>query len=48
MDAYIDHSFETYKGVPDLIDWCFRKNILFLWLQEGKFQDAETEYYGLL
>jgi len=30
MDAYIDHSFATYNGEPDLIDWCFQKNILFM------------------
>ena len=30
MDAYLDNSFMTYKGVPDLIDWCLSKNILFM------------------
>ena len=30
MDAYLDDSFLTYKGVPDLIDWCLSKNILFM------------------
>jgi hypothetical protein len=30
MDAYLDNSFLTYKGVPDLIDWCLSKNILFM------------------
>ncbi len=30
MDAYVDHSFATYNGVPDLIDWCFQKKILFM------------------
>lgn len=37
MDAYIEHSFATYKGVPDLIDWCFRKNILFMINTTGFF-----------
>ena len=30
MDAYLDRSFISYKGVPDLIDWCLSKNILFM------------------
>ena len=30
MDAYLDHAFMTYKGVPDLIDWCLSQNILFM------------------
>jgi 2-hydroxy-3-keto-5-methylthiopentenyl-1-phosphate phosphatase len=30
MDAYLDNSFITYKGVPDLIEWCLSKNILFM------------------
>ena len=30
MDAYLDNSFMTYLGVPDLIDWCLSKNILFM------------------
>ena len=30
MDAYLDDSFMTYQGVSDLIDWCLRKNILFM------------------
>ena len=30
MDAYLDNSFMTYKGVPDLINWCLSKNILFM------------------
>jgi hypothetical protein len=30
MDAYLDHSFSTYKGVPDLIDWCLKNKILFM------------------
>jgi 2-hydroxy-3-keto-5-methylthiopentenyl-1-phosphate phosphatase len=30
MDAYLDNSFVTYKGVPDLIDWCLKNEILFM------------------
>ena len=30
MDAYLDEAFVTYKGVPALIDWCARNNILFM------------------
>jgi hypothetical protein len=30
MDAYLDDSFATYKGVPDLIDWCVKNRILFM------------------
>ena len=30
MDAYLDNAFMTYRGVPDLIDWCLSKNILFM------------------
>jgi 2-hydroxy-3-keto-5-methylthiopentenyl-1-phosphate phosphatase len=30
MDAYLDASFATYKGVPELIDWCLRNDILFM------------------
>jgi hypothetical protein len=30
MDAYLDDSFVTYKGVPDLIDWCLKNKILFM------------------
>jgi hypothetical protein len=30
MDAYLDNAFMTYKGVPDLIDWCLSQNILFM------------------
>lgn len=30
MDAYLDHSFTTYKGVPDLIEWCLKNNLLFM------------------
>jgi len=30
MDAYLDESFTTYTGVPQLIDWCSSNNILFM------------------
>lgn len=30
MDAYLDNSFSTYKGVAELIEWCLSKNILFM------------------
>ena len=30
MDAYLDNSFLTYRGVPELIEWCLGKEILFM------------------
>jgi 2-hydroxy-3-keto-5-methylthiopentenyl-1-phosphate phosphatase len=30
MDAYLDHSFGTYQGVPELIEWCLSRDILFM------------------
>jgi hypothetical protein len=30
MDAYLDASFATYTGVPDLIQWCLDQHILFM------------------
>jgi 2-hydroxy-3-keto-5-methylthiopentenyl-1-phosphate phosphatase len=30
MDAYLDASFETYRGVPEMIEWCEKKDILFM------------------
>lgn len=30
MDSYLDKSFETYKGVPELMKWCEKKDILFM------------------
>ena len=30
MDAYLDQSFVTYRGVSDLIEWCLSNNILFM------------------
>ena len=30
MDDYLDDSFVTYKGVPELIDWCKKNKILFM------------------
>ncbi len=30
MDTYLDERFETYRGVPELIEWCSKKDILFM------------------
>ena len=30
MDAYLNASFATYRGVPELIEWCLTKEILFM------------------
>jgi hypothetical protein len=30
MDAYLDAAFKTYKGVPELIEWCLSHDILFM------------------
>ena len=30
MDDYLGDSFKTYKGVPELIDWCQNNDILFM------------------
>jgi len=30
MDAYLAESFATYRGVPELIEWCLSKKILFM------------------
>ena len=30
MDAYLDASFTTYRGVPALIRWCLDNKILFM------------------
>ena len=30
MDAYLDASFCTYKGVAELLDWCAENKILFM------------------
>jgi len=30
MDAYLEASFSTYRGVPDLIRWCLDNKILFM------------------
>jgi phosphoglycolate phosphatase-like HAD superfamily hydrolase len=29
-DAFLDASFATYRGVPELIEWCSSKDILFM------------------
>ena len=30
MDAYLDQSFSAYRGVPELIQWCLSRDILFM------------------
>ncbi len=30
MDAYLNASFSTYPGVPDLIEWCLSHGLLFM------------------
>jgi len=30
MDAYLDAQFQTYEGVPELIEWCLSRDILFM------------------
>ncbi len=30
MDAYLDRSFAVYRGVPELIEWCSSRDILFM------------------
>jgi 2-hydroxy-3-keto-5-methylthiopentenyl-1-phosphate phosphatase len=30
MDSYLDECFETYSGVPELMEWCAEKSILFM------------------
>ncbi len=30
MDAYLDERFETYRGVPELIEWCDKNDVLFM------------------
>jgi hypothetical protein len=30
MDSYLDECFETYGGVPELMEWCEKKDILFM------------------
>ena len=30
MDSYLDERFETYRGVPELMEWCEKKDILFM------------------
>jgi 2-hydroxy-3-keto-5-methylthiopentenyl-1-phosphate phosphatase len=49
MDAYLEASFVTYKGVADLIVWCMEHNILFMINttgMQGYFQRAMAK--GLL
>ncbi|MGD9079123.1 MAG: hypothetical protein PVG96_07275 [Desulfobacterales bacterium] len=30
MDRYLDESYATYNGVPELVEWCMNHNILFM------------------
>jgi hypothetical protein len=30
MDAYLEQSYSVYRGVPELIEWCLGKGILFM------------------
>jgi 2-hydroxy-3-keto-5-methylthiopentenyl-1-phosphate phosphatase len=30
MDAYLDEQFVTYRGVPELIEWCSKNGIFFM------------------
>jgi hypothetical protein len=30
MDAYLDRFYAVYRGVPELIEWCLEKDILFM------------------
>ena len=30
MDVYLDRSYAVYRGVPELIEWCLEKDILFM------------------
>ncbi|MBM3300007.1 MAG: hypothetical protein FJY85_08635 [Deltaproteobacteria bacterium] len=30
MDEYLQSSFRTYRGVPELIEWCLSRGILFM------------------
>ncbi len=30
MDAYLDECFVTYRGVPELIEWCITRDIHFM------------------
>ena len=49
MDTYLDKSFRTYKGVPQLIEWCLSNDILFMINttgSQGYFQRAIAK--GLL
>jgi len=46
MDAYLDASFVTYRGVTDLIRWCMKSHILFVINttgMQGYFQRAKAK-----
>ena len=36
MDHYLDERFATYRGVPELIEWCLSNNILIMINTTGK------------
>ena len=49
MDAYLNARFETYPGVPELMEWCSRNSVLFMINttgMQGYFQRVFTK--GLL
>ena len=48
MDAYLEASFTTYKGVGDLIQYCIEKHILFMINttgMQGYFQRALAKHF---
>lgn len=49
MDAYLNARFETYRGVPELMEWCSKHSVLFMINttgMQGYFQRVFTK--GLL
>ena len=48
MDAYLDASFATYKGVPDLIQWCLDNRILFMINSTGMIGYFQRIFAGKL
>jgi hypothetical protein len=49
MDEYLEAAFQTYLGVPDLIQWCLDRNVLFMINSTGThgyFERAQAK--GLL
>ncbi|MEW6533812.1 MAG: hypothetical protein AB1473_23480 [Thermodesulfobacteriota bacterium] len=46
MDEYLDRHFRTYRGVPELIEWCASRDILFMLNTtgtQGYFQRASAK-----